>query len=132
MANPKRQEQQLVAGWRAIEHSDPAVAEAIAREVLEQRGRAPSVDAIGYNLLGVSLMQPARQEEALQALGTALDYEPRSGGTHLNVGSVLSLLGRHEQAIPHFRKAADLDPRLSQAHHNLAHSLKELGRLDEA
>jgi predicted O-linked N-acetylglucosamine transferase (SPINDLY family) len=98
MANPERQEQQLLA----------------------------------YNLLGVSLMQQARHEEALAALGSALELDPRSAGTHLNLGSALTHLGRHAQAIAHFRKAVELDPGLVPAHSSLAHALRELGRADEA
>jgi protein O-GlcNAc transferase len=132
MANPERQQRELVAGWRAIERGDPGAAEAIAREVLRQGDRPGPLVVIAYNLLGVSLMQQSRHEEALDVLGSALEQEPRSAGTHLNLGSALVHLGRHEQAVAHFRKAAELEPRLSQAHANLADSLKALGRLDEA
>jgi predicted O-linked N-acetylglucosamine transferase (SPINDLY family) len=133
MANAETVEQRLVAGWQALERSDPGAAEAIAREVLRQGShRQGPLGVIAYNLLGVSLMQQSRHEEALDVLGSALVREPHSAGTHLNVGSALLHLGRHGQAIAHFRKAAELEPQLSQAHNNLAHSLKELGRLDEA
>lgn len=132
MANPERQEQQLVAGWHAVERGDPGAAEAIARDLLRQGGRPGPLEVITYNLLGVSLMHQSRHEEALAALGSALEREPQSAGTHLNLGSALTHLGRHEQAIPHFRKAAELEPQLSQAHNNLGHALKELGRLEEA
>ena len=77
-------------------------------------------------------MQQSRHEEALAALASALAREPRSAGTHLNLGSALTQLGRHGEAISHFRKAVEIEPLLSQAHNNLGHALKELGRLDEA
>lgn len=130
MANPQRHEQQLVAGWQAIERSDPGAAEAIARDLLRQG--APRDAVLVYNLLAVSLMRQARHEEALAALGSALERDPVSAGTRLNLGSALIHLGRHEEAIPHLERAAELDPRLSQPHNNLAHAYRALGREQQA
>lgn len=132
MANPSGQEQQLIAGWRAIERNDPGAAEAIARDFLRQGSSHPQLGLLAYNLLAVSLMQQSRHEEALGALARVLEREPTSAGTHLNIGSALTHLGRHEEAIPHFRKAAELEPQLSQAHNNLGHALNELSRFDDA
>ena len=132
MANAAGQEQQLVAGWRAIERSDSGAAEAIARDLLRQGPSHPQLGVLACNLLAVSLMQQSRYEEALVPLASALEREPRSAGTHLNLGSALIQLGRHAEAIPHFRKAVEIEPLLSQAHNNLGHALKELGRFDEA
>jgi protein O-GlcNAc transferase len=133
MANPERQQQQLMAGWQAIERGDPGSAESIARNLLRRiaRPRDP-LGVLAHNLLGVSLMQQARHEEALAALKVVLERDPRSAGTHLNLGGALMQLGRHEEAIAHFREAAELEPRLSQAHYNLGTVLAALGRLDEA
>jgi protein O-GlcNAc transferase len=132
MANSAGQEQQLIAGWRAIERNDPGTAEAAARDVLRQIPSHPQLGLLAYNLLAVSLMQQSRHEEALGALAWVLEREPRSAGTLLNLGSALTHLGRYEEAIPRFRKAAELDPQLSQAHNNLGHALNELSRFDEA
>jgi len=100
MANPERQEQQLVAGWHAVERGDPGAAEAIARDLLRQGGRPGPLEVITYNLLGVSLMQQSRHEEALAALGLALEREPQSAGTHLNLGSALTHLGGTNRRSP--------------------------------
>src|SRR5215472_13329392 len=116
MANPQRHEQQLVAGWQAIERSDPGAAEAIARDLLRQDRPRDALDVLAYNLLAVSLMQQARHEEALAALAPALERDPASAGTRLNLGSALIQLGRHEEAIPHLQRAAELEPRLPQPH----------------
>lgn len=132
MANPEGQEQQLIAGWRAIERNDPGSAEAIARDLLRQSPAHPEPGLLAHNLLAVSLMQQSRHEEALAALASALEREPRSAGTHLNLGSALIQLGRHAEAIPHFRKAAEVEPQLSQAYNNLGHAFRELGRFDES
>lgn len=133
MANPERRQQRLMTGWQAIERGEAGPAEAIARELLLQgRGQRDALDLLAYNLLAVSLMQQARHHEALEALGSALERDPRSPGTLLNLGSALTQMGRHAEAIPHLRKAAELDPRLSPAHNNLGHALKELGRFGEA
>jgi protein O-GlcNAc transferase len=132
MANPERAEQQLLAGWQAIERGDPASAERAAKALLRQ-GRIPDPQVVlAYNLLGVALMQQARHDEAREALERALARDPRAAGTHLNLGSALTHLGRHEDAVPHFRKAGEIEPQLSQAHFNLGHALKELGRFEEA
>ena len=132
MVNSSGQEQQLVAGWRAIERNDPGAAEAIARDFLQQGSSYPQLSLLAYNLLAVSLMQQSRHEEALVALAAALEHEPRSAGTHLNLGSALMQLGRHERAVFHLRKAAELEPQLSQAHNNLGLALRELGRSNES
>jgi len=133
MANPQRQEQQLVAGWQALERSDPGAAEAIARDLLRQgRLRPDALDALAHNLLAVSLMQQSRHDEALAVLSRALEREPGSAGTLLNLGSALMHLGRHEEAIAHLERAAGLDPRPPQVHNNLGHAYRELGRLEEA
>jgi len=132
MANSQKQEQQLVAGWQAIERGDPGAAEAIARELLRRGGAPDSAEPVAHNLLGVALIQQARYEEASQVLARALERHPRSGGTRLNLGSALTHLGRHAEAAVHFKAAADLEPRQPQAHYNLGHALKELGRFDEA
>ena len=131
MANPQRQEQQLVAGWRAIERGDSGAAEAIARDLLRQAG-PDALDVLAYNLLAVSLMQRSHHDEALAALSRALEREPGSAGTLLNLGSALMHLGRHEEAIAHLERAARLDPRPPQVHNNLGHAYRELGRLEEA
>src|SRR5262245_2740966 len=131
MANPQKQEQQLVAGWRAIERSDPGTAEAIARDLLRQ-GRPDAFGVLAHNLLAVSLMHQSRHDEALAALALALERDPGSAGTLLNLGSALMHLGRHAEAIPHLQRAVELDPRLSQAHANLASAFLELGREEEA
>jgi predicted O-linked N-acetylglucosamine transferase (SPINDLY family) len=131
MANPQRQEQQLVAGWRAIERGDPGAAEAIARDLLRQ-ARPDALDVLALNLLAVSLMQQSRHDEALAALSRALEREPSSAGTLLNLGSALMHLGRHEEAVAHLERAAGVDPRPPQVHNNLGHAYRELGRFDEA
>src|SRR5215467_2943751 len=107
MANPQTHEQQLAAGWQAIERGDHGAAETIARELMRENG-ADSVDSIARNLLGVALMQQARHEEARQVLAGGLERDPRSAGTRLNLGSALSNLGRHAEAALHFRKAAEI------------------------
>src|SRR5262245_53853599 len=131
MANPQRQEQQLVAGWRAIERGDPAAAEAIARDLL-RRARPDALEVLAHNLLAVSLMRQSRHDEARAALSLALGREPGSAGTLLNLGSALMHLGRNEEAITHLERAAGLDPRMPQVHNNLAHAYRGAGRLEEA
>jgi len=131
MANPQTHEQQLAAGWQAIERGDHGAAETIARGLLQEDG-PDSSGSIARNLLGVALMQQERHEEARQVLASALERDPRSAGTLLNLGSALVHLSRYDEAAAQFREAARIEPLLAQAHFNLGHALKELGRFEEA
>jgi len=124
--------QRLAAGWQAIAGNEPGSAEEIARELLRHDPHDVELLVNAANLLAVSLMQQSRHEEALAVLGPALERDPRSAGTQLNLGSALMHLGRHQEAIPHFRKAAESEPGMPQAHDNLGLAFKELGRLEEA
>ena len=115
-------------GYCYLALGDPARASV----VLEREVKAfPNFVEAG-NLLALSLMQQSRHQEALTVLAAAVERDPRSAGTHLNLGNALTNLRRYEEAIPPFKKAMELQPGLSQAHNNLGHALKELGRFDEA
>ena len=133
MADPERQQRQLMEGWQALERGDPGSAESIARNLLRRVAHPREPFAVfAHNLLAVSLMQQSRHEEALRVLAVVLERDPSSAGTHLNVGTALVQLHRFEEAAAHFRRAAELEPQLSQAHNNLGHALKKLGRFDDA
>src|SRR5437899_15991 len=115
-------------GYCYLALGDPAR----AAVVLEREVKAFPNFVDAYNLLALSLMQQSRHQEALSVLAAAVERDPRSAGTHLNLGNALTNLRRYEEAIPRFKKAMELQPGLSQAHNNLGHALKELGRFDEA
>ena len=195
MANPQTHEQQLAAGWQALERNNPGYAEAIARAALHADGthiefirllgaslfvqeryqeavapfrevlrRAPTPGAgyhLGYcylamqdarsasevlekvvrespqmglahNLLGISLVQQARHEEAVVHFTAAVRHSPDVAGVHTNLGNALSELGRHEDAIPHLQKAARLATDDPQVRNSLGNALFQLGQTEEA
>ena len=132
MAGSDAQMQRLIAGWQALSRNEPGSAEQIAKALLRRGARDAEFLVNAANLLAVSLMQQARHEEALKALASALERDPLSAGTRLNLGSALIHLGRLDEAVSHLAQAVQLDPRLSQAHSNLGLAFKELGRFEEA
>jgi len=115
-------------GYCYLALGDPVSAAAVLEK--EVKAFPKLIDA--YNLLAISLMQQSRNQEALTVLASALERDPRSAGTHLNLGNALTNLRRHEEAIACFEKAVELQPDLSQAHNNLGHAFKELKRFDKA
>ena len=132
MAGSDAQMQRLIAGWQALSRNEPGSAEQIAKALLRRGARDAEFLVNAANLLAVSLMQQARHEEALKALASALERDPLSAGTRLNLGGALIHLGRFDEAVSHLAQAVQLDPRLSQAHSNLGLAFKELGRFEEA
>jgi protein O-GlcNAc transferase len=195
MANSAGQEQQLAAGWQAIERNDPRAAEKLARATLRaggaqiefvrllgaslfmqeryqealapfrevfQKARTSGVGyhlgycylalkdpksaaevlgqvvrefpqmALAHNLLGISLVQQSRHQDALAHFAAAIEQAPQLPGVHTNMGNALSQLGRPEEALPHFEKATELDPADPQARNNLGNALFKLQRIDAA
>jgi predicted O-linked N-acetylglucosamine transferase (SPINDLY family) len=132
MASQEERNQQLVAGWQAISRNDPRPAEEIARAVL--RGSPDDIASLtnAHNLLGVALMLQSRNDEALKTLAWALERDPRSAGTSLNLGNALNNLGRPREAIPHYKRAVELDPSMPHAHNNLARACEAVGLFDDA
>jgi protein O-GlcNAc transferase len=132
MASQEERNRQLVAGWQAVSRNDPRPAEEIARAVL--RGSPDDIASLtnAHNLLGVALMLQSRNDEALKTLASALERDPRSAGTSLNLGNALNNLGRPREAIPHYKRAVELDPGMPHAHNNLAHAYEAVGLFDDA
>jgi predicted O-linked N-acetylglucosamine transferase (SPINDLY family) len=132
MASQEERNRQLVAGWQAISRNDPRPAEEYARGVLRENPDDIASLTNAHNLLGVALMLQSRNDEALRTLASALERDPRSAGTSLNLGNALNNLGRPREAIPHYKRAVELEPGMPQAHNNLAHAYEAVGLFDEA
>ena len=132
MASQEERNRQLVAGWQAISRNDPRPAEEMARAVLS--GSSDDIASLtnAHNLLGVALMLQSRNDEALTTLASALERDPRSAGTSLNLGNALNNLGRPREAIPHYKRAVELEPGMPHAHNNLAQAYGAVGLFDEA
>ena len=161
MVDPERQQQELAAGWQAIERNNPGSAEELARAALRQDGT--QIEFV--RLLGASLFMQERYREAVAPFREVLQKAPTPGaGYHLGycylaihdprsasevlekvvrespqMGLAHNLLGislvhqaRHEEAVVHFTAAIRHAADVAGIHTNLGNALSELGRHSEA
>src|SRR5262249_22812779 len=103
-----------------------------ASEVLEKVVKESPQMGLAHNLLGISLVQQARHEEAVDHFTAAVRHSPDVAGVHTNLGNALSELGRHEDAISPLQKAAGLEPNDPQVRNSLGNALLQLGQAEEA
>lgn len=106
--------------------SDPAMAEAQAREIL---GACPGHPE-ALLLLAASLRLGGRAEAAVEALEPVVRALPGWAPVHHEIGLAMAELGHAATAIAALRRAVGLDPRLGQAWRALAEQLRLAG--DEA
>lgn len=111
-------------------HQQGALAE--AERLYRQALVLLPMDFIASQLLGVLLAQQGRNEEALEAISTALARNPDSPPALLNQGNVLHALGRREEALASFDRAVALKQDYVEAWAARAKLLRVLGRPDEA
>ena len=91
----------------SAKHDIPAkikVAEGLANSTDHQ------VSARGYILLGDTLIQQNRPEEAIEKYRKAIELNPKFADVYTAWGAVLKKQGKPEEASEKFRKAAELDP----------------------
>jgi protein O-GlcNAc transferase len=88
--------------------------------------------AVGWMVLGATLRQMGRKEDALMPMQKSVQLCPNDAEAHNNLGVTLKDLGRLEEAETICRCAIALKPDYAEAHSNLGNTLKVLGRLDEA
>jgi tetratricopeptide (TPR) repeat protein len=67
--------------------------------------------AVGWNGVGLVLMELRRFEDARNAFGRAVDADPDMAGAHYNLSFVLSQLGDFDGALRETRRALELEPR---------------------
>jgi len=160
MGEAERQQDQLAAGWKAIER-DPRSAEEIARMAL--RGDSPHIEFV--RLLGASLFLQDRFQEAIGPFREVFQKARTAGaGYHLGhcylavgdpktasavleqvvrefpqmvqahnlLGVSLAQQSRHREALAHFAFAMERSPRDAEAPNNMGNALSELGRYEEA
>lgn len=89
-------------------------------------------DFTARHLLGVTLAQQGRGEDALRELAEALTLRPGDADALLNHANVLKTLGRDNEALAGFTRALDARPGWPQALNNRGTVLQSLGRFDEA
>ena len=103
-----------------------------AEAALRRECQAHPEFADAHNVLGVALINQARNDEALASFQAALRIDPEHVEANNNAGNVLAALGRREQAVPHFERALRKNPGLADGHLNLGLLLQSLRRHGEA
>ncbi|MFO0009309.1 MAG: tetratricopeptide repeat protein [Betaproteobacteria bacterium] len=104
------------------QQGDLLAAQASYRDILAV---APGhVDAL--HLLGVSLAQSGRHEEAEPLIARAAGLAPHAAGILNNWGNALLALGRGAEAVDRFYRALTLDPTLADAWFNHGRALLQL------
>jgi tetratricopeptide (TPR) repeat protein len=118
----------LTAAMQAMRVNEPLRAEEICREHLVL---SPGSTA-HLRLLGHSLMQQKRLDEAEEQFRFALRLDPDMPLLHEDLGSVLAMQQRFAEAVPSFEQAIRLEPHLPLAHKKLGQALVALGRGGDA
>ena len=88
-------------------------------EGLEERKRGERV----YLLRGRRAFAAGQFEAAAEAFAAAVEAEPTSARSRVNLGSALASSGKPGEAIEQFRIVLQLDPDNATAHYNLGHLL---------
>jgi len=103
-------------------------AEGMARSIIRQ---IPT-HQLSWKILGATLKQIGRLEEALIVSRKTVELVPIDPEALSNLGNVLQELGRLEEAEKSYLKTLELKPSFAEVYYNLANVLQELGRLEEA
>lgn len=92
----------------------------------------PQQSATARRLLGVLLLQQARDAEALVLLGEAVSEQPGDVESRTNLAIALRRNGRLAEAVLQARSAADAAPERPAAWNALGLSLLDLGEFEQA
>jgi predicted O-linked N-acetylglucosamine transferase (SPINDLY family) len=103
-------------------------AEIKARQLIERR----PTDALGWKLLGTSLVKSDRYAEAIPTLLEAIRLDKDDAASLNSLGFALMRLGRLNEAIGAYKRALEVDPRYYWAHNNLGTVYRDQGRVDRA
>jgi tetratricopeptide (TPR) repeat protein len=113
-----------LAHAEALEHSDPAAAEAAYRQVI--RHAPDRIDA--YLNLGALLYEASRHADALAVYEQGLAKAPREARLHYNRALALEDLGRENDALAAYEACIALAEDFADAHFNAARLYEQLGR----
>lgn len=114
-----------LAAYRQGRHDE---AQGLCRQILKDL--PDHFDAL--NLLGTSLVNCSRFEEAATTLTRAIGVDPRSADAQSSLGAALTELGRHEEARVRLERAIALRPSFPIALTNLGKTLVNLGQIEAA
>ena len=87
---------------------------------------------IVHNVLGCTLLQKKRLDEALTHFQKALQIKPRYVEACYNAGNALLQKGKVDEAITYYQKALQIIPGYTKACYNLGDALLQKGKVDEA
>ena len=103
-------------------------AEALSRQLIQ---RFPK-EALGWTILGASLKQQGRLDEALSVMQKTTTLLPYDAAAWSNLGATQQALGLVEAAEHSLRQSLKLQPHYANAHNNLGLVFKQQDRLLEA
>jgi serine/threonine protein kinase/Flp pilus assembly protein TadD len=107
---------------------DWTAGEAAFRRAVELNPR--SVDAQWHYVLCLDAL--GRFDEALKALGRALQFDPLSGLLNGEYGRLPMKARQYEKAAEHYRKMVELEPNNSGFHQELSRAYEKMGKAQEA
>jgi tetratricopeptide (TPR) repeat protein len=84
------------------------------------------------NLLGVTLQEQGKFQEAVQAFNKALALKPDYADAYSNRGNALSDLGQLQEAVQSYEMAVEFKPDYAEAYSNLGNAYHKLGWLEDA
>jgi predicted O-linked N-acetylglucosamine transferase (SPINDLY family) len=134
LQNPKlqkkllKQAETLLAAFTAYREGRHAEVQSLCRRALKD---APnSFDAM--HLLGVSILETDRFEDARRILERAVALDPRSADAHSNLGLAMFNLNRYDEARASYEKALALKPDFPVALRNLGNTYLRLEMGEQA
>jgi len=78
------------------------------------------------NLLGTTLAQSHRPEQAVEFIRRAIQLQPSQVHYHVNLGVILQDLGRYDQAKASYERAIKSDKLFPESYYNLAKLFKQM------
>ncbi len=85
-----------------------------------------------HRVIGMVYHKMNRTDDAIEALQTALEADPRSHRTHRHLAEVYRHAGRVDEAMTHYRRSLELAPMYEPALLGLGQMLQTAGQADEA
>jgi Flp pilus assembly protein TadD len=102
-------------------------------EVIYRRLLATYPDDVGLlNLLGPTIAQQGRLEEALRVMEKVVSLAPGHAEAHYSLGLTLQRLARYHEAVSSYDRALRLNPRYTGAYHNRGIALFHLAHYKAA
>ena len=85
-----------------------------------------------WNLLGASIAQIGKLDQAIEAYNKALSIKPDYAEAYSNMGLTLKDQGKLDQAIEAYNKALSFKPNSAVMYNNMGNVFQDQGKLDQA